>query len=138
MKIVMYKKTIAVLVFVLLISLISLSGRYFYRNAKYREIIAGIMIESPDLSKISNGVYDGSFDAIMNAADVSVTIHDHRITDIKINNHKTVKGQQAVRITDEVLSAQSLDVDTVTGATKSSLVILKAIENAIEKGYGNQ
>ena len=134
----MYQKTITCLIFVIFISLISLSGRYFYRNSKYRQIVADIVIESPYLSNINNGTYVGSFDAIMNAAEVSVTVYNHKITDINIDKLKTLKGQPAVRITDEVLSSQSLDVDTITGATKSSLVILKAIEIALEKGVNNQ
>ena len=35
---------------------------------------------------------------------------------------------------DEVLTEQTTDVETVSGATNSSLVILQAIERAREKG----
>lgn len=130
----MYKKTIICLICVMFISLTTLSGRYFYRLTKYRQIIADIIIESPDLLNISNGTYSGSFDAIINAADVTITVYEHKITDIRIIKHKTVKGQKAERITEAVLSSQSLNVDTITGATNSSLVILKAVEIALMKG----
>jgi uncharacterized protein with FMN-binding domain len=126
------EKTIICAVCVILVVLLFLSGRYFYGLSKYRQTIADIVIESPDLSNIDDGTYSGTFDAIMISADVSVTISGSKITDIKINEHITDRGQQAERITDDVLSAQSLNVDTISGATNSSKVILKAIENALE------
>ncbi|MDR0841401.1 MAG: FMN-binding protein [Christensenellaceae bacterium] len=130
----MYKKTITAVVCVILISLLFLTGRYFYKLSKYKQVVADIAIEAPNLSNISDGTYNGAFDAAMISADVSVTIRSHRITEIKINEHKTDKGQQAERITDDVLSAQSLNVDTISGATNSSKVILKAIELALKEG----
>lgn len=68
----------------------------------------------------------------MVAADVSATVRNHKITDIKILRHKNERGQRAEVIPQRVLAAQSLKVDTVSGATNSSKVILKAIENALE------
>jgi uncharacterized protein with FMN-binding domain len=130
----MYKKVIVCVVCVILVSLIFLAGRYFYMLLKYKQIVADIVIESPNIANISDGTYRGEFDAIMISADVSVTISDHRITYIKINKHINGRGQPAERITDDVLSAQSLNVDTITGATNSSKVILKAIDIALEKG----
>jgi len=37
-------------------------------------------------------------------------------------------------IVDSVIENQSLDVDAISGATYSSKVILKAIENALARG----
>jgi uncharacterized protein with FMN-binding domain len=130
----MYKKVIIGAACAILVSLLIFGGVYFYKLSQYKRAIDDIVIESPKLSTINDGTYSGAFDATMVAADVSVTIRDHRITAIKINNHKTGKGQPAERITDSVLSAQSLNVDTISGATNSSKVILKAIEIALEKG----
>jgi uncharacterized protein with FMN-binding domain len=129
-----HKKIIICFVCIVLALLIILAGWYFYRLQKYKQIIADIVIESPDLSVINNGTYDGAFDAIMISADVSVTVSGHRITEIKINEHRTDRGRRAERIVSDVLSAQSVEVDTISGATNSSKVILEAIENALEKG----
>ena len=41
--------------------------------------------------------------------------------------------EQAEQIAGAVSSAQSLDVDAITGATLTSDTVLKAIENALEK-----
>ncbi|MEA1883434.1 MAG: FMN-binding protein [Thermotogota bacterium] len=54
-----------------------------------------------------------------------------KIQDIKINKHVNGKGKGAEEITKDVIAQQSLKVDTVTGATYSSIAILKAIEQAL-------
>lgn len=96
--------------------------------------ISDISISDVDLSKIPNGSYEGSYDAIMIAAKVKVDISDHTIKDINIIYHKNERGQKAERIVNEIKSAQSLKVDTITGATNSSKVILKAVQNALNSG----
>ena len=106
-------------------------GKYLYDTMRYKRIISEIEIRTPDISLIQDGVYYGSFDAILVAADVTVTVQDHRITEIAINEHKNERGKKAEVITEEVLTEQTLAVDTVSGATNSSKVILKAIEIAL-------
>ena len=44
------------------------------------------------------------------------------------------KGSQAEKIVNEVVNKQSLDVDLVSGATISSKVIIKSVENALSNG----
>ena len=87
-----------------------------------------------DLSNISDGKYTGSCDAVYVGAEVSVTVKDHKITDITLLNHKNERGKPAEVIIENVIKAQSLQVDTISGATNSSKVILKAIENALISG----
>ena len=112
-------------------------GKLLFGNgkiAKYKKIISGVEITTPDLAKIQDGTYTGDFDAILVSADVDVMVKDHKITEIRINKHDNGRGKKAEAITDQVIAKQSLAVDTVSGATNSSKVILKAIENALEKG----
>lgn len=106
--------------------------KYLMYIQKYKNIIKNIRIDKVDLSKVSNGTYNGSFDALEVGAQVKVTVDNHKITDIKIIHHKNVRGQKAEVIPERVISAQSLQVDTVSGATNSSKVILKAIDNALK------
>jgi uncharacterized protein with FMN-binding domain len=47
--------------------------------------------------------------------------------------HVNGQGKPAEVITEKVIETQSLQVDVVSGATYSSKVILKAIENALAK-----
>ena len=56
---------------------------------------------------------------------------NHKIEDIQLLNHRNGKGKAAEVIPEKVVLSQSLKVDTITGATVSSKVILKAIEVAL-------
>jgi len=105
--------------------------KYFINLMKYKNIIKEISISKIDLSKVPDGSFTGTFDAIYVGAKVNVTVQNHRIMDIKIINHKNERGQKAEVIPQKVVQSQSLQVDAVSGATNSSKVILKAIENAL-------
>jgi uncharacterized protein with FMN-binding domain len=85
------------------------------------------------LSSVTDGRYEGSYSAGIVKATVSVAIRDHRIEDIEILKHDNGKGKAAESITKDVIARQSVQVDVVSGATYSSKVILKAIENALAK-----
>ncbi len=61
---------------------------------------------------------------------VDVTVKDYRIVTIDLQ-HRHDQGEAAEVIPDRVIAAQSLDVDMVSGATNSCMVILKAVENAL-------
>ena len=67
------------------------------------------------------------------AAKVEVDIKDKKISNIKLLEHKNERGGKAEVIPERVVEAQSLKVDTISGATNSSKVILEAIQNALTK-----
>jgi len=119
---------------VLIVAGVIFGGKYLISVQKYKKITSELKIGSVDLSKISNGTYTGSCDALFVAATVSVIIKDHKITNIILLKHKTERGKPAEVIPDKVVKAQSLQVDTISGATNSSKVILKSIENALDSG----
>ena len=64
-------------------------------------------------------------------AKVEVTVKDKAITNIALIEHMNGKGKPAERIIDDIVKQQSVAVDTVSGATNSSKVIMKAVENAL-------
>ena len=68
------------------------------------------------------------------SAKVSVEVEEPLVTSIIILEHECGRGKKAESIIDSVIKKQSLKVDAVSGATVSSNVILKAIENALKKG----
>jgi Uncharacterized protein conserved in bacteria len=130
------KKTGIQIAVVLLIIALAI-GTYFAVNYimqlnEYKKRIAAISISNVDLSKIPDGSYVGSYDAIMIAARVRVDVSDHAITDVKLLYHKNERGKKAEVIVNEIKTAQSLKVDTISGATNSSKVILKAAQNALD------
>lgn len=106
---------------------------YFMDFTAYQKNIRGIEITEMDLSNIPDGEYIGEYDAGYIYAKVQVAIESGRITDIKILEHKHERGQEAEKITDAIVREQSLDVDAVSGATNSGLVIKKACEDALSK-----
>jgi len=128
----MLKRIIAIVAGLAIVITIFLGGRYIHGLMTYRRIISEIEISTPDLSHIQDGTFNGSFDAIFVSADVNVTIENHRITEIIINEHYNDRGEDAEIVIEDVILSQSLEVDTVSGATNSSKVILSAIENALE------
>ncbi|MFT8315585.1 MAG: FMN-binding protein [Clostridium sp.] len=130
----MIKRVIITLASLGIVTGIFFGVRYLIYLQSYKNIIKNINIEKVDLSKVSNGTYLGSFDALEVGAEVKVTVDNHKITAIKIIHHKNERGKKAEVIPERVIAAQSLQVDTVSGATNSSKVILKAIDNALEKG----
>lgn len=89
------------------------------------------VITEPTLSTIKDGTYKGSYSAFPVSVSVNVTIKDHQITAITILKHDNGQGKPAEAIIEEVIDQQSLDVDVISGATYSSKVILKAIEDAL-------
>ncbi|MBC2578807.1 FMN-binding protein [Clostridium sp. DJ247] len=106
--------------------------KYLLSLQKYQKTIKEISIGNVDLSKVKDGIYTGSFDAEFISAESSITVKNHKITDIKLVKHKNEKGKSAEVIPERVVKAQTLQVDAVSGATNSSKVILKSIENALK------
>ena len=109
-------------------------GRYLINFRDYLNIIASIEISNPDFSRVHDGIFNGFVDANFISADVDVIVENHKIVEIILNEHNHDRGFSAEVIIDRVLVQQTLEVDTVSGATNSSLVILQAIQIALEGG----
>lgn len=88
-------------------------------------------IGTVDLTTVSDGEYIGVCQNKLLFAVVKVEVQSHKIKNIKVLWHKASYMKKAQQIADNVTSAQSLNVDAVTGATLTSDTVLKAIENAL-------
>ena len=64
-------------------------------------------------------------------AKVEVTVQNGVITNIDILEHKNGRGSSAEVVVDRIVEEQKIEVDAVSGATNSSTVIKKAVENAL-------
>lgn len=131
------KKIVIIAIIVIVLCAGTYGIKYLADVRKYKEIINGISINNVDLSSVNDGSYTGDFDAIFIEAKVNVKVQNHRIVGIKLIKHKNERGKRAEIIPQKVVESQSLNVDTVSGATNSSKVILKAIENALKSGENN-
>lgn len=98
--------------------------------------IKALQLSGIDLSNVADGQYEGIQDTSLVKVTVLVTVADRAITDIKITRHDCGKGKPAEAIVGAVIAKQTTKVDTVSGATGSSVVILKAIENALGSSNG--
>ena len=66
-------------------------------------------------------------------AKVKVVVYNHIITDIELLEHAHERGAKAESIVKTIVEEQRADVDAVSGATNSSMVIEKACVNALIK-----
>lgn len=99
----------------------------------YKKAVASITIANIDLSQIPDGVYDGTYDVGYISAKVEVSVANGVIKSINLTEHQNERGSAAEVITDAIVKKQKIDVDTVSGATNSSQVIKKAVENALRQ-----
>jgi uncharacterized protein with FMN-binding domain len=132
----MKRKRIVILGIVLLVLAAAALGiRGFLKNIESNLAKLADMVPAQiDLAALEDGTYTSSYSVFPVSAKVSVTVKDHRITAINLIEHKNGQGAPAEAIPGKVLEAQSLQVDSISGATYSSKVILKAIENALLGG----
>lgn len=127
-----------IVVLLVLIVMISLIGGGFYLKfiREYKQKVEALSFADIDLHQVADGTYEGSCDTGVVNATAVVTVQDHTITNISLTRHDNGKGAPAEKILGQMLREQSTDVDIVSGATCSSRVIRKAVENALEKGVG--
>ena len=93
-----------------------------------------ITVQTPDLTRVADGTYRGFYDLSGTPVRVTldVNVQNHRITSIEIIEHRRSPiGRRAENIIETVVERQNLEIDAVSGATASSVAILKAIENAL-------
>ncbi len=91
-----------------------------------------LQISPVNLSGIASGKYTGTYDCFRWSNTVTVTVVDHRITDIEIV--KAPSGRDSIEkdLESRIIDAQSPVIDAVSGATADSKAFLKAVENALQ------
>lgn len=104
---------------------------YLYNVNLYQRKVRAIEISDVDLSLIPDGIYIGECDVHFIYAKVAVTVRSGRITELNVLEHRNDRGSAAESIVDDIVKKQRIDVDAVAGATNSSMVIEKAVENAL-------
>ncbi|MCR5428137.1 MAG: FMN-binding protein [Lachnospiraceae bacterium] len=94
---------------------------------------AGVPEDAPD-TKYTDGTYTGSAFGNSDNITVQITIKDDIITGVEIlsQNEDEPYFSDACAVIDDILSTNSTDVDTVSGATFSSGGILDAVSKALE------
>lgn len=106
--------------------------------SEYKKSVADITVHNIDVKGIADGTYTGDCNVGYIYAKVQVKVENGSITSVELLEHRTERGQNAESIVDNVVKEQKIDVDTVSGATNSSKVILKAVENALKGEKSNE
>jgi uncharacterized protein with FMN-binding domain len=101
---------------------------------EYKRDVAAISFSDFEISAVADGRYTGECDVGYIFARVRVTVSGGSVTNIELLEHRNERGKAGEGVIDRILSGQHTDVDAVSGATNSSKVIKKAVENALEKG----
>lgn len=134
MKLSFKKFIVAFAIIAILIGMLILAA-YLKSVADYKRAVNDISIEEICFSNLLDGVYIGECNVNFIYAKVEVTVHDGKIINISILEHKNERGQAAETVVKQIVSEQKIDVDAVSGATNSSTVLKKAVENALKTGY---
>lgn len=130
-----FKKKMVLFVVMLLLLVGLVCGIIYLKNvADYKQAVKETTFEEINISDISDGVYVGEYDVNFIYAKVEVTVQNGVITNISILEHRHERGKSAEIITNKIVDEQRIDVDAVSGATNSSTVIKKAVENALKSG----
>ena len=92
-----------------------------------------VTIEPIDFSTIHEGHYIGEYRLGLTTYKVEVEVYNRRITGVDIIRNRTNRYARmaAEGIVERVVARGNVSVDTVSGATTSSIGILKAIEQAL-------
>lgn len=100
--------------------------------------------EAPSLSRTSDpssykdGTYTGSGTGYGGKITVAVTISGGKIASIDVRSHNETSSffSKAKPVLSRIVSAQSTNVDTVSGATYSSVGLINAVRDALAKAAG--
>ncbi len=130
----MPKGAIIVLIIVAGLVILIIAGKIAFKRVEQRlEGLKNLGLATPVLSLLPEGTYEGEYAAFPVKVRVATTIKEGTIANLQLLEHRNGQGQSAEAILASVLTEQKLDVDTISGATYSSIVILKAIENSLQK-----
>ncbi len=120
-----------IILFLFLVSLI-FGAVYLKKVADYKRAVRETTFGEINVADISDGIYMGEYDVNFIYAKVEVTVENGKIISINILEHRNERGKAAETIIDKIIGEQKIDVDAISGATNSSTVIKKAVENALK------
>ena len=88
-----------------------------------------------NINKLEDGIYNGSADGYRGEIDVSVVIKKGNIDKIEVvkSADDEMWLERAKEVIETIIKEQTIEVDTISGATYSSKGIIEAVKNAIGK-----
>jgi uncharacterized protein with FMN-binding domain len=123
-------------VILVIVAGMGLGGAFIFTSGERQEGKT-LPITDVDFKQLNDGTYIGEYEGGKNkwrANKVQVTVSSGKVTDIKILEHKENQSPEFTdKIYNRVIESQSLQVDTISGATITSKAYLKSVENALVK-----
>jgi uncharacterized protein with FMN-binding domain len=97
---------------------------------------ASLPLDAVDFSKLIDGTFHGAYSGGMygwRANECDVTVVNGAVSDIQLSVSQDPGGENTDcdMLYNRVIEAQSLQVDTISGATLTSKAYLQAVENAL-------
>ena len=126
------KKMISFIILLLLLIALICGVVYLKKVTDYKQAVGETTFGEIDIADVSNGIYIGEYDVNFIYAKVEVTVEDWEIVSINILEHRHERGKAAETVIEKIIDEQKIDVDAISGATNSSTVIKKAVENALK------
>ena len=121
-----------VVLLVIIVAVLISSMIYLKSVSEYKQKVQSTTFDEINISDISDGIYIGEYDVNFIYAKVKVSIKNGKIVDIDILEHKNGRGKSAESIINKIVDEQKINVDAISSATNSSIVIKKAVENALK------
>jgi len=125
---------IVLLVFLVLLAIGGGIGWSFI-SKEHREA-ASLPLDAVDFQRLDDGVYHGAYAGGMyrwRANECDVSVENGRVTAVQLaaSGDPGDENTDAALLYERVIQAQSLQVDTISGATLSSKAYLQCVENAL-------
>ncbi len=104
--------------------------------SKEHQEARSLPLNAVDFNKLNDGTYRGAYAGGMykwRANECQVTVANGKVTGIQLTGSVDPGAENTGHQTlyDRVIQAQSLQVDTISGATLTSKAYLQAVENAL-------
>lgn len=126
-----FKNRVVLLVIIIFAAVLISSMIYLKSVSEYKRKVKSTTFDEINISDISDGIYIGEYDVNFIYAKVKVSVENGKIADIDILEHKNERGKSAEAIINKIVDEQKINVDAISSATNSSIVIKKAVENAL-------
>lgn len=125
---------IPLIILAVLVVLGAAGGLLFSRVVKkFETYLATVEIKPVDLNTVSDGTYSARVNTGVIIVELEADVEDHILRDIRLIEHRQGQGAAAEKIIPRILEEQRIDVDTISGATYSSLVIQDTLARALTR-----
>ena len=91
----------------------------------------GVELSPVEIASLEDGIYPGQVDAGIIRVALEVTMRGGRIERIMLLEHRNGRGRAGEGVLDAIIAGQETVVDTISGATYSSIVIMDAVQRAL-------